>query len=117
MSGRMTGMVAPKETHMFDRALAPNFRWGAATSAYQIEGAVAEDGRGPSIWDTFCRIPGAIDDGDTGDVACDHYHLWRQDIALLRELNNEAYRFSIAWPRVLPEGTRRVNKAGLDFYD
>ncbi len=97
--------------------LGPNFIWGAATSAYQIEGAVAEDGRLPSIWDTFCRVPGAIDNGDTGDVACDHYHLWRQDIALLRELNVEAYRFSIAWPRILPEGSRRVNQAGLDFYD
>jgi beta-glucosidase len=97
--------------------LGPEFVWGAATSAYQIEGAVAEEGRGPSIWDTFCRVPGAIDNGDNGDVACDHYHLWRQDIALLRELNIDAYRFSIAWPRVLPEGTRRVNQAGLDFYD
>jgi beta-glucosidase len=97
--------------------LGPEFVWGAATSAYQIEGAVTEDGRGPSIWDTFCRVPGAIDNGDTGDIACDHYHLWRKDIELLRELNVEAYRFSIAWPRVLPEGTRRVNKAGLDFYD
>ncbi|HEX5116191.1 MAG TPA: GH1 family beta-glucosidase [Pseudonocardiaceae bacterium] len=97
--------------------LGAQFVWGAATSAYQIEGAVAEDGRGPSIWDTFCRVPGTIDNGDTGDVACDHYHLWRQDIALMRELNVEAYRFSIAWPRVLPEGTRKVNQAGLDFYD
>ena len=97
--------------------LGPDFVWGAATSAYQIEGAVAEDGRLPSIWDTFCRVPGAIDNGDTGDVACDHYHRWRQDIALLRDLNVEAYRFSISWPRVLPEGTRRVNQAGLDFYD
>jgi beta-glucosidase len=97
--------------------LGPGFVWGAATSAYQIEGAVAEDGRAPSIWDTFCRVPGAIDNGDNGDVACDHYHLWQQDIGLLRDLNIEAYRFSIAWPRVLPEGTRRVNQAGLDFYD
>ncbi|HVV21196.1 MAG TPA: GH1 family beta-glucosidase [Pseudonocardiaceae bacterium] len=97
--------------------LGPDFVWGAATSAYQIEGAVTEDGRLPSIWDTFCRVPGAIDNGDTGDVACDHYHLWRQDIGLMRDLNIEAYRFSIAWPRVLPEGTLRVNQAGLDFYD
>ncbi|HEX3588330.1 MAG TPA: GH1 family beta-glucosidase [Pseudonocardiaceae bacterium] len=97
--------------------LGPEFVWGAATSAYQIEGAVAEDGRAPSIWDTFCRVPGAIDNGDTGDVACDHYHLWREDIRLMRELNVEAYRFSVAWPRVLPDGTRRVNQAGLDFYD
>jgi beta-glucosidase len=97
--------------------MGPGFVWGAATSAYQIEGAVAEDGRAPSIWDTFCQVPGAIDNGDNGDVACDHYHRLTEDIALMRELNLDAYRFSIAWPRVLPEGTGRVNKAGLDFYD
>jgi beta-glucosidase len=97
--------------------LGPDFVWGAATSAYQIEGAVTADGRAPSIWDTFCRIPGAIDNGDTGDIACDHYHRWQQDIDLMRELNLQAYRFSIAWPRVLPAGTGQVNKAGLDFYD
>jgi beta-glucosidase len=97
--------------------LGADFVWGAATSAYQIEGAAAEDGRQPSIWDTFCRLPGAIDGGDTGAVACDHYHRWQQDIDLMRELNLEAYRFSVAWPRILPEGTRTVNQAGLDFYD
>jgi beta-glucosidase len=97
--------------------LGTDFVWGAATSAYQIEGAVNEAGRTPSIWDKFCRVPGAIDNGDTGDVACDHYHRWRQDIGLMRDLNLEAYRFSIAWPRVMPEGTRKVNQAGLDFYD
>jgi beta-glucosidase len=97
--------------------LGTDFVWGAATSAYQIEGAVNEEGRAPSIWDKFCRVPGAIDNGDTGDVACDHYHRWRQDIGLMRDLNLEAYRFSIAWPRILPEGTRTVNRAGLDFYD
>jgi beta-glucosidase len=95
----------------------PQFVWGAATSAYQIEGAVAADGRTPSIWDTFCRVPGAVDNGDTGDVACDHYHRWREDIALMRRLGLDGYRFSIAWPRVLPEGTGRVNEAGLAFYD
>ncbi len=100
-----------------DRGLAPDFRWGAATAAYQIEGAVAEDGRSPSIWDTFCRIPGAIDNGDTGDIACDHYHRWPEDIGLMRRLGLDSYRFSIAWPRVLPDGTGRVNAAGLDFYD
>src|SRR5262245_7497125 len=100
-----------------DRGLVTDFRWGSATSAYQIEGAVAEDGRGPSIWDTFCRVPGAIDNGDTGDVACDHYHLWPQDISLMNRLGLDSYRFSIAWPRVLPEGRGRVNQAGLDFYD
>src|SRR5258705_198396 len=99
------------------RDLGPDFLWGAATSAYQIEGAVAEDGRSPSIWDTFCRVPGAIDNGDNGDVACDHYHRWPQDIELMRRLDLDAYRFSIAWPRVLPEGTGRVNQAGLDFYE
>jgi beta-glucosidase len=97
--------------------LGAEFVWGAATSAYQIEGAVAEDGRAPSIWDTFCQVPGAIDNGDTGAVACDHYHRWPQDIELMRQLGLAAYRFSIAWPRVLPEGTRRVNQSGLDFYD
>ncbi|MEU6171527.1 GH1 family beta-glucosidase [Streptantibioticus parmotrematis] len=98
-------------------AFPAGFQWGAATSAYQIEGAHDEDGRAPSIWDTFCRVPGAIDRGDTGDVACDHYHRWPQDIALLKELGITAYRFSIAWPRVLPQGTGAVNRAGLDFYD
>jgi beta-glucosidase len=101
----------------YDRGLAPDFRWGAATAAYQIEGAVAEDGRSPSIWDTFCRVPGAIDNGDTGDVACDHYHRWPEDIGLMRRLGLDSYRFSIAWPRVLPDGTGRVNAAGIDFYD
>ncbi len=93
------------------------FAWGAATAAYQIEGAWDEDGKGPSIWDVFCRIPGAIQDGDTGDVACDHYHRWQEDVALMRELGLRAYRFSISWPRVLPEGKGKVNRPGLDFYD
>jgi beta-glucosidase len=101
----------------YDRGLAPDFRWGAATAAYQIEGAVAEDGRSPSIWDTFCRVPGAIDNGDTGEIACDHYHRWPEDIGLMRRLGLDSYRFSIAWPRVLPDGTGRVNAAGIDFYD
>lgn len=93
------------------------FTWGVATSAYQIEGAVAEDGRGESIWDTFCRKPGAIRDGQTGDVAADHYHRWPEDIALMADLGVSAYRFSIAWPRVQPQGTGPANRAGLDFYD
>jgi beta-glucosidase len=93
------------------------FIWGTATSAYQIEGAVNEDGRGPSIWDTFCREPGKVWQGHTGDVASDHYHRWREDIRLMQELGLPAYRFSIAWPRILPEGTGKVNPAGLDFYD
>ncbi|GHF53208.1 beta-glucosidase [Amycolatopsis bartoniae] len=95
----------------------PGFTWGAATAAYQVEGGVAEDGRCPSIWDTFCRVPGAIDNGDTGDVACDHYHRWPEDVALMRKLGLTSYRFSIAWPRIVPGGTGAVNQAGLDFYD
>jgi beta-glucosidase len=93
------------------------FRWGVATAAYQIEGAVAEDGRGDSIWDTFCRLPGVIRDGDTGDVATDHYHRWAEDIALMADLGITAYRFSIGWPRVQPGGTGPANPAGLDFYE
>ncbi|GIJ79826.1 beta-glucosidase [Micromonospora phaseoli] len=97
--------------------LPPDFLWGVATSAYQIEGAARADGRKPSIWDTFCTRPGAIDNGDTGEVACDHYHRWPQDVALMRGLGVGAYRFSVAWPRVRPDGVGRVNPAGLDFYD
>ena len=92
------------------------FLWGAATAAYQVEGAWDEDGKGPSIWDTFCRAPGRVANGHTGDVACDHYHRYVEDVALMRELGLGAYRFSVSWPRVLPEGTGRVNRAGLDFY-
>jgi beta-glucosidase len=93
------------------------FRFGAATAAYQIEGATGEDGRGVSIWDTFSRTPGATAEGSTGDIACDHYHRYREDVALLRELGADTYRFSIAWPRIVPAGTGAVNPAGLDFYD
>ena len=100
-----------------EESFPPDFVWGAGTSAYQIEGAVAEDGRGPSIWDTFCSSPGHVDLGDTGEVACDFYHRYRGDVALMRELGLTAFRFSIAWPRVIPEGRGRVNQAGLDFYD
>jgi beta-glucosidase len=93
------------------------FLWGASTAAYQIEGAVAEDGRGPSIWDTFCHTPGRTKDGDTGDVAADHYHRWAEDVRLLADLGVNAYRFSVAWPRVQPSGSGPVNTSGLDFYD
>jgi beta-glucosidase len=93
-----------------------DFRWGFAASAYQIEGAVAEDGRGPSIWDSFARRPGAIADGSTGDVACDHYHRYAQDVALMADLGARTYRFSVSWPRVLPTGTGNANQLGLDFY-
>lgn len=94
------------------------FLWGAATSSYQIEGAVREDGRGESVWDRFCHtLPPKIAHGDTGDIACDHYHRFREDVALMRDLGLQAYRFSVAWPRILPEGTGKVNAAGVSFYD
>ena len=93
------------------------FLWGTATAAYQIEGAWAEDGKGPSIWDTFSHTEGKIHDGETGDFACDHYHRYRDDVALMAELGLNAYRFSIAWPRVLPAGTGDTNSRGLTFYD
>jgi beta-glucosidase len=96
--------------------LPPGFVWGVATSAYQIEGAVDADGRGPSIWDTFCRQPGRVANGETGDVACDHYHRWRGDLDLLTDLGVDAYRLSVAWPRVQPDGSGRPEGRGLDFY-
>ncbi|MFJ9814833.1 GH1 family beta-glucosidase [Streptomyces sp. NPDC101151] len=98
-------------------ALPDDFLWGTATAAYQIEGAVAEDGRSPSIWDTFSHTPGKIANDDNGDVACDHYHRWREDIGLMRQLGVNAYRLSVAWPRVLPGGDGPVNPKGLAFYD
>lgn len=102
---------------MTSLAFPDGFTWGVATSALQIEGGAREDGRGESIWDRFASIPGRIADGSNPAVACDHYHLWRDDIALMRGLGLGAYRFSIAWPRVLPHGRGTVNPAGLDFYD
>ncbi len=93
-----------------------DFVWGAATAAYQIEGAVHEDGRGVSIWDTFSHTPGKIVHDDNGDAACDHYHRYREDIALVAELGVKAYRFSVSWTRVFPDGTGSLNHAGLDFY-
>jgi len=92
------------------------FIWGAATASYQIEGAWDEDGKGESIWDRFCHTPGKVDNGDTGDVACDHYHRWRDDLTLMKELELKAYRFSVSWPRVLPAGRGKINQAGIDFY-
>ena len=92
------------------------FLWGAATSAHQIEGSPLADGAGPSIWQRFSHTPGRVKNGDTGDVACDHYRLWRTDIDLMRALGLTAYRFSISWSRVLPDGTGPVNSKGLDFY-
>jgi len=93
-----------------------DFLWGAATASYQIEGAWDEDGKGESIWDRFSHAPGNIENGDTGDVACDHYHHWRADVALMKELGLKAYRLSIAWPRILPAGRGPINQAGIDFY-
>jgi len=93
------------------------FLWGTATAAYQVEGAWNVDGRGESIWDRFTRRPGNIIDGSNGDQACQHYALMEQDVALMASLGIGSYRFSIAWPRVLPQGVGAVNPAGLDFYD
>ena len=93
------------------------FTWGVATSNYQVEGAANEDGRGPGIWDTYSRLPGKIKNGDTGDVACDHYHRYLEDVALMQEFGVQAYRFSVGWPRIMPEGRGAINEAGLAFYD
>ena len=98
-------------------AFPKNFIWGGATASYQIEGAAREDGKGLSVWDILCRRPGAIWHGHTGDVACGHYHRWREDVALMKKIGLSGYRFSISWPRVMPEGVGRVNAKGLDFYD
>ena len=94
----------------------PGFIWGAATASYQIEGAVAEDGRAPSVWDTFSRTPGKVRGGDTGDIACDSYHRYEEDADLLKSYGLSSYRFSIAWPRIFPSGGGQVNQAGLDYY-
>lgn len=100
------------QNHKFPK----DFLWGAATASYQIEGGFNEDGRGESIWDRFSKTPGKVLNGETGDVACDHYHLWRDDIKLMKSLGLKAYRFSIAWPRVLPTGSGQINEAGIDYY-
>jgi beta-glucosidase len=118
------GQAAGAREPQANRAKVPNsppafprdFLWGAATSAYQIEGATREDGRGVSVWDTFCKKPGAIWKGQTGDPAADHYHRYSQDVALMKQIGLRAYRFSVAWPRILPEGAGAVNEKGLDFY-
>jgi beta-glucosidase len=92
------------------------FAWGAATAAYQVEGATSADGRGASIWDTFSRLPGKIRRGDTGDIACDSYHRYAEDVAIMASLGLTAYRFSVSWPRVQPGGKGAVNQKGLDYY-
>lgn len=107
LHGDPGAQVAPK----------PRFLWGVSTSSFQIEGAAHIDGRGDSIWDTFCRQQGRIRNGDTGEVACDHYHRFAGDVALMRDLGVGAYRFSISWPRVLPRGRGSANELGLSFYD
>ena len=93
------------------------FLWGCATAAYQVEGAVSEDGRGPSIWDTFSHTPGKVKNGDTGDVADDHYHSYKDDIRLMKALGLKSYRFSVSWPRVFSQGTGTANQKGIDFYN
>lgn len=117
-------MPRPKRAHSAARGrtsagagFPADFLWGSATSAYQIEGSPLADGAGPSIWQRFCHTPGLVRDGDTGDVACDHYRRFREDVALMRALGLKAYRFSVAWSRVLPAGRGAVNRPGLAFYD
>jgi beta-glucosidase len=108
----MTNVTPPGEALAFPRG----FTWGAATAAYQIEGATGADGRGPSVWDTFSRTPGKVRGGDTGDIACDSYHRYPEDADLLRSLGLSSYRFSVSWPRIFPEGGGQLNQAGLDYY-
>jgi len=98
-------------------AFPEGFVWGAATAAYQVEGASSAHGKGPSVWDVFCRKQGAVWDGQTGEQACDHYNRYAEDVALMREMGLKAYRFSISWPRVIPEGTGQANEPGLAFYE
>lgn len=95
----------------------PGFVWGVSTSAFQVEGATGEDGRGPSIWDIRCKTQGGVADGSNADTASDHYHRWEEDVALMRQIGVDAYRFSLAWPRILPHGKGAANDKGLDFYD
>jgi beta-glucosidase len=102
---------------MSEKGFPAGFLWGAATAAYQVEGAVQEDGRGESIWDRFCATPGAVRGGDTGAVACDHYYRWKDDVENMRDLGLGAYRFSVSWPRLFPRGHGRLNRRGLDFYE
>ena len=110
----MTTLTSPEKTTA--ELLPPGFELGVAMASYQIEGAVQEDGRGASIWDTFSHTPEKVARGDTGDVACDHYHRYREDVALMADLGVDAYRLSVAWPRIQPDGRGPVNQAGVDFY-
>jgi beta-glucosidase len=106
-----------EEARMAEAGFPKGFLWGAATAAYQIEGAIHEDGKGESIWDRFCQVPGAVHRGDMGAIACDHYHRWPTDVENMRDLGLRAYRFSISWPRVFPQGSGKKNRKGLDFYE
>ena len=112
----MTTIPAPTFEARTGARFPEGFLFGTATASYQIEGAVIEDGRGSSIWDTFSHTPGKTLNGDTGDVACDHYHRLDDDLDLMASYGLDAYRFSIAWPRIIPGGTGSVNQAGIDFY-
>jgi len=107
----------PRTVPIRTESFPEGFLWGAATSSYQIEGAWNQDGKGESIWDKFCRVPGAISEGHTGETACDHYHRWEGDLDLMADMGLKAYRFSVSWPRILPNGTGSVNSKGLDFYE
>src|SRR5688500_9910107 len=109
----MTGTL----TDAGGRAFPDGFLWGAGTSAYQVEGGVGEDGRGESIWDRFSHAPGRVANGENSDVTSDHYHRWAEDVGLMADIGLSAYRFSIAWPRLLPEGGGRPNPAGVAWYD
>jgi len=100
-----------------DMSFPSRFVWGAAAASYQIEGATSADGRGPSVWDMFCRKDGAVYSGHTGDTACDHYHRFRDDVLMMKEMGLQAYRLSIAWPRIIPGGTGAINDKGIAFYD
>ena len=116
-SVRWPGAEASAEGHGNSRlSFPPGFAWGSASAAYQIEGAATADGRGPSVWDTFSHAPGNVRGGDTGDVACDAYHRYRDDVALMASLGLNAYRFSVSWPRVQPGGRGAANQKGLDYY-
>jgi beta-glucosidase len=115
-AGAQAGHSGPAPGLPSTGSLRPDFIWGVSTSSFQIEGATKEDGRGPSIWDVICQN-GEIRNRDTGDIACDHYHRYREDVALMQRLGVQAYRFSVAWPRLLPQGRGAVNEPGLAFYD
>jgi beta-glucosidase len=116
MAASATAKAGKMGTEKKDGLFPGDFLWGAATSSYQIEGAAAEDGKGQSVWDVFCKKKGAVFEGNTGDVACDHYHRYKEDVALMKALGINSYRFSVSWPRVLPSGTGAPNPKGMDFY-